>query len=71
MTDPIDRWAAIDSVCKNSSAKRLNDLIFDINPDEICEQIKSGNLKNWCITMQTEMGMALIQLPCWAEGESE
>lgn len=51
--------------CKNSPAKRLSDLIFDINPDEICEQIKSGNLKNWCMTMQTEMGVALIQLPFW------
>jgi len=51
--------------CENDAAKRLNDLIFDINPDEICEQIKSGNLKNWCFTIQTEMRMAMIQLPCW------
>ena len=65
--DAESRKTAIDSVCKNSSAKRLSDLIFDINPDEICEQIKSGNLKNWCFTIQTEMRMALIQLPCWVK----
>ena len=47
----------------------LNDLIFDINPTEICSQIESDNLKNWCSTVQTEMKMAMIQLPCWAGGE--
>ena len=49
------------------AAKHLNDLIFDINPVEICSQIQSDNLKNWCITIQTEMRMAMVQLPCWAE----
>ena len=49
------------------AAKRLNDLIFDINPSEICSQIESDNLKNWCKTIQTEMKMAMVQLPCWDE----
>ena len=52
----------------NKAAKRLNDLIFDINPAEICSQIESNNLKNWCKTIQTEMKMAMVQLPCW-DGE--
>lgn len=30
----------------NKVAKHLNDLIFDINPAEICSQIESDNLKN-------------------------
>ena len=57
---------------KNSvdSVKRLNDLIFDINPAEICSQIESDNLKNWCKTIQTEMKMAMVQLPRWGS-ESE
>ena len=49
-------------------AKRLNDLIFDINPAEICSQIESDNLKNWCRIVQTEMKLAMVQLPCWGEG---
>ncbi len=54
---------------KNEAAKRLNDLIFDINPAEICSQIESDNLKNWCKTIQTEMKMAMVQLPCWTGEE--
>ena len=69
--DEVNYKAAIDSACKNSSAKRLSDLIFDINPDEICKQIKSGNLRNWCLKIQTEMRMAMIQLPCWEEEEDD
>lgn len=57
-------WVAPDS---DKAAKRLNDLIFDINPAEICSQIESDNLKTWCSTVQTEMKMAMVQLPCWAE----
>ena len=53
----------------NKAAKHLNDLIFDINPAEICSQIESDNLKNWCKTIQTEMKMAMVQLPCWSNGE--
>jgi hypothetical protein len=53
----------------DEAAERLNDLIFDINPAEICSQIESDNLKNWCSTVQTEMKMAMIQLPCWDGGE--
>lgn len=49
----------------NKAAEHLNDLIFDINPAEICSQIESDNLKNWCKTVQTEMKMAMVQLPCW------
>jgi len=48
-----------------SPARKLNDLIFDINPAEICSQIESDNLKQWCKIVQTEMKMALVQLPCW------
>ena len=54
---------------KDEAAKRLNDLIFDINPAEICSQIESGNLKNWCEIIQTEMKMAMVQLPCWSGKE--
>ena len=56
----------------NEPAKRLNDLIFDINPAEICAQIKADNLKKWCEIIQTEMKMAMIQLPCWGnDGEAD
>lgn len=55
----------------NKAARRLNDLICDINPAEICSQIESDNLKNWCKTIQIEMKMAMVQLPCWDRGESE
>lgn len=53
----------------DKAAKRLNDLIFDINPAEICSQIESDNLRKWCEVIQMEMKMAMVQLPCW-EGES-
>ena len=53
----------------NKAAKHLNDLIFDINPAEICSQIESDNLKNWCKTIQTEMKMAMVYLPCWTGEE--
>lgn len=55
----------------DKAAKRLNDLIFDINPAEICSQIESDNLKNWCNIIQTEMKMAMVQLPCWTERREE
>lgn len=64
---PEQRWIPPEA---DDSAKRLNDLIFDINPAEICSQIESDNLKNWCKTIQTEMKMAMVQLPCWGEGEA-
>jgi hypothetical protein len=54
----------------NEAAKRLNDLIFDINPAEICSQIESDNLRRWCESIQTEMKMAMIQLPCWGGGKA-
>jgi len=53
----------------DEAAKRLNDLIFDINPAEICNQIESDNLTNWCKTMQVEMKMEMVQLPCWSGKE--
>ena len=56
---------------KNEAAKHLNDLIFDINPAEICSQIESDNLRNWCRTVQTEMKMAMVQLPCWSERRTD
>lgn len=48
---------------KNDALKRLHDLTFDINPAEISSQIESDNLRQWCHTIQVEMGMAIIQLP--------
>ena len=53
----------------DEAAKRLNDLIFDINPAEICNQIESDNLTNWCKRMQVEMKMEMVQLPCWSGKE--
>ena len=53
----------------SDAAKRLNDLMFDINPAEICAQIESENLKHWCSLMQIEMKMSMVQLPCWSGGE--
>ena len=50
----------------NDAAKQLNNLIFDINPAEICAQIESDNLKSWCNTIQVEMKLAMVQLPCWS-----
>ena len=55
----------------DDAAKHLSDLIFDIKPAEICSQIESDNLRNWCKTIQTEMRMAMVQLPCWAEGRTD
>ena len=55
----------------NEPAKRLNDLIFDINPVEICAQIRADNLKKWCEIIQTEMKMAMVQLPCWDREDGE
>ena len=49
----------------DEASKELNNLIFDINPAEICSQIESDNLKNWCETIQVAMKMAMVQLPCW------
>lgn len=69
--DEVNYKAKLDSACENDATKRLSDLIFDINPNEICEQIKSGNLRNWCVTIQTEMRMAMIQLPCWEEEDND
>ena len=55
---------------KDESARRLSDLIFDINPAAICSQIESDNLKQWCEIIRLEMRMAMIQLPCW-DGDKE
>lgn len=50
----------------DEAVKQLNDLIFNINPAEICSQIESDNLKSWCETVQVAMKMAMVQLPCWS-----
>lgn len=42
--------------------KRLNCLVFDINPAEIADQISRDNLRNWCQTMQTEMAKCLVTM---------
>jgi hypothetical protein len=55
----------------DTAAERLNDLIFDINPAEICTHIQKDNLKEWCVFMQTEMKMAMVQLPCWADRRTD
>ena len=55
----------------DDAAKNLNDLIFDINPAEICSQIESDNLRQWCKVIQANMRMAMVQLPCWSGGEEE
>lgn len=52
---------------KDTAVERLNYLIFDINPAEICTHIQNDNLKEWCVFMQAEMKMAMIQLLCWAK----
>lgn len=54
----------------DEAAKHLNDLIFHINPAEICGQIELDTLREWCGIVQTEMKMAMVQLPCWEEGEN-
>jgi hypothetical protein len=59
-------WFPPDS---SNPAKRLNDMICDINPAEIANQIEVDNLRQWCEIIQVEMKMAMVQLPCW-EGES-
>jgi hypothetical protein len=66
-----DKYQRLDDRQKDKAAKHLNDLIFDINPTEICAQIESENLRNWCSTIQTEMKMAMVQLPCWAERRTD
>ena len=58
-------------LCEDQAARRLNNLIFDINPAEICSQIRSDNLRNWCKTIQTEMKMAMVKLPCWEERKTD
>ena len=55
----------------DDAAKRLNDLICDITPAEICSQIESDNLRNWCEIVQTEMKMAMVQLPGWAKEDTD
>ena len=54
---------------KDEAAKRLNDLIFAINPAVICSQIEYGDLREWCKTMQVAMKIAMVQLPCWSGKE--
>ena len=54
----------------DEAAKRLNDLICDITPAEIGAQIESDNLRNWCNIVQTEMKLAMVQLPSWAKEDT-
>ena len=55
----------------DKAPRHLNDLIFDINPAEICTHIQKDNLKEWCVFMQTEMKMAMVQLPSWAREDTD
>lgn len=41
---------------------QLMGLIMDVNPAEICAQIESDNLKNWCEKIQVSMQMCLIKM---------
>lgn len=45
------------------SAQRLRKLISEINPSEICSQIESDNLIQWCKNIQADMEMAMLELP--------
>lgn len=40
----------------------ITGLIMDINPEEITNQIKRDNLKGWCIGIQANMQLELIQI---------
>ena len=42
--------------------KRLINLIMDVNPAEICDQIQNDHLKQWCITIQTAIQIELMQI---------
>ena len=55
----------------DDAAKRLNDLICEITPAVLWTQIEADNLRNWCKTVQTEMKMAMVQLPCWAKEDTD
>ena len=46
----------------DEAAKHLNDLIFHINPAEICGQIELDTLREWCSIVQTEMKMAMMEM---------
>ena len=54
----------------DEAAQRLNDLISDINPAEICSQIRQDNLTDWCYSVQVMMRMSMVQLPGWEKEES-
>lgn len=54
----------------DEAAKHLNELIHDINPAEICGQIRQDNLTDWCYSVQVMMKMSMVQLPCWEKEES-
>lgn len=45
------------------STQRLRRLISEINPSEICSQIESDNLIQWCKNIQADMEMARLELP--------
>lgn len=42
--------------------KRLNGLVFDINPAEIADQISRDHLRDWCRTMRIEMAKCLVTM---------
>lgn len=68
--DDDDNICKLDAVTisdRDLTAARLNYLIFDINPAEICTHIQKDNLKEWCAIMQIGMKMAMAQLPGWAK----
>ena len=56
---------------RSLAAERLRNLIWDINPHEICAQIEDGNFQTWCGTIQSQMQMAVVQLPCWTEDDGK
>ena len=42
--------------------RRLLETIDEINVDEICKQISSGSLKDWCEGIRAEIEMAFTRL---------
>ena len=43
--------------------KEIVNLIVDVNPAEIANQIAKGTLYEWCLTYQKQMQMLVIQAP--------
>jgi hypothetical protein len=58
----LEQKAWIDGYQKDDPVNRLYDLIKDINPEEIAEQVKVDNLIDWCDIIRVEMELAMVQM---------